>query len=387
MEEEEEPSMHEDDSDDDSWDIGESIATAEMKTESKGSNPDVKPANDADLEAAGDPFDVETALTSAAQESSAPSQAKLISLVSLIFCRAISREFRRPVELIHPRLWPDYKGKIKHPMDFGTLLFSCYKGKSTAASVRDNIRLICANAIEYGKDLLDFVGTARHLEFFASMLYEELLSVPFKPVYVSQTEFLVTRSANRMSRFQLIRKEPLLLTELNDLHDVLKKWPRPRAPAELTAAVAESVQLTSAALSAKTAFMTSLDEPGAEDISVSLADIMRPVLECCQGTTVTMASMNEAITSGKLPAICYLYVDFSPNEPPAAAGVRNVMGPVPELVTWLRAVDEALGGWLALVCERCLRGCPFSCTWARPLSVVWVQSSRFPRCVEFVFKP
>jgi hypothetical protein len=312
--------------------------------------------------------------SSGSNSNDAHTQSKLVSLVSIIFCRSICREFRRPVEVMHPTLWSEYKGKVKHPMDLGTLLLTCFRGKATPATVRDSIRLICSNAVEYGKDILDFVGTARHLEFFAAMLFEELLNVPFKPIYSTQLEFTIARSAHRLNRYQLVAKETLLITELNDLYDVLQKWPQSRAPPELTAAVTTSLGIASEILSKKAKNSPRRQDTG--DVKITLNDILKPVLQCAQGHSMSQSALYEAILGGKLPSLCYLYTEF---EVESIGGTKSVAGPTSESVAWLRAIDEALGGLLTLIVERCLRGCPFSCTWARPMSCVWVQSSRFPR--------
>ena len=307
---------------------------------------------------------------------------KLRTLGSILFSRGICREFRLPVELLYPHIQNEYRSKIKHPMDFGTLLSNCYRGKISIATFRDAIRLICSNAVAFNKDMFDVVGLAMHVESFASVMFEELLNVPYRPSYSSHLDFSIARGSKRLGRYQFVKDCPLLDSELRDISDIMQHWPQAHSPRELTISVANLLQIVSTTLTNRSARTGT----GQSECNISLSKVIEPILKAIRGPSIPISVLINLIATMKLPSICYLFVDIpvdsnEPILPEYANQGRLVPGPKLDFVIWLRAIDDALGRVLPVIVERNLRGCPFSSVWARPVSCVWIQSSRYPQYV------
>lgn len=51
----------------------------------------------------------------------------IIQLVSVLYCRAVFKEFRRPVLAAYPDLAETYLASVAKPMDLGSLLLKSLK--------------------------------------------------------------------------------------------------------------------------------------------------------------------------------------------------------------------------------------------------------------------
>lgn len=110
-------------------------------------------------------------------------QKKLITIISSVYSLVIASDFRRPVELIYPKMAVNYLKTVEYPMDLGTLLLHCMNGSATVNSIREGLKLVFANSISYNSSSPMMVSISKHLQVFASNLFEEILMIPFYGVY------------------------------------------------------------------------------------------------------------------------------------------------------------------------------------------------------------
>jgi hypothetical protein len=110
---------------------------------------------------------------------------KLIKIVSSVYSSVIASDFRRPVELIYPKMSVNYLKTIEYPMDLGTLLLHCMNGTATVEGIKEGLKLTFKNSISYNQGSPMMVSISKHLEIFACNLFEEILMLPFYGVYNS----------------------------------------------------------------------------------------------------------------------------------------------------------------------------------------------------------
>ena len=146
----------------------------------------------------------------------------LVEMLSIIYCRAICREFRQPVELLYPSLSKSYLAKIPFPMDLGTLLLAAMKRKMHIYNYRDGLRLVFSNAIDYNNDSDLMINISKHLDRFAAGLYEEAFHEPYR-ANILITAFAGHRINNRLKLFTLLKNEKLKLSEVKSFEESLKQ--------------------------------------------------------------------------------------------------------------------------------------------------------------------
>ena len=128
---------------------------------------------------------------------------RLLKVMSILYCQSIAADFRKPVEILYPNMAANYLSIIKHPMDLGTLLLECMKGTATIDSIRDGLKLVFMNSILFNEGAPMMEAISRHLETFASGLFEEIMRVPFYEIRFNEEK---VKSFNKSFYAELIRK-------------------------------------------------------------------------------------------------------------------------------------------------------------------------------------
>jgi hypothetical protein len=73
-------------------------------------------------------------------------------LMTILYCREVFRDFRKPVEVMYPHLAATYHSVIKRPMDLGTLLLKTMKREVlTVHELRTNLQLVHNNAMYFNE--------------------------------------------------------------------------------------------------------------------------------------------------------------------------------------------------------------------------------------------
>lgn len=76
-------------------------------------------------------------------------------LVTIIYCRDVFRDFRKPVEVMYPHLAATYHTVISKPMDLGTLLLKTMKREiHTINELRTGLQLVHKNALYFNEGKL-----------------------------------------------------------------------------------------------------------------------------------------------------------------------------------------------------------------------------------------
>lgn len=168
-------------------------------------------------------------------------------MLSILYCRSVFRDFRKPVELMYPHLAQTYGTLVKRPMDLGTLLLKARRKEIvTIQEFRTTLQLVHNNALLFNEGMfIVFVqsmmlnllhhwvyaivlyncvgaplmeGISRHLEHFSEGLFEEIMRYPYHspalakgkatPQEVSAA-FPALRLEKRRARLINIRDHPL----------------------------------------------------------------------------------------------------------------------------------------------------------------------------------
>lgn len=78
-------------------------------------------------------------------------------VMTLLYCRHVFHDFRKPVEVMYPHLTQAYHTVVKRPMDLGTLLIKSIKKEIlTVQEFRTNLQLVHNNAILFNEGQLYF---------------------------------------------------------------------------------------------------------------------------------------------------------------------------------------------------------------------------------------
>lgn len=170
---------------------------------------------------------------------SADPASRMVQLASILYCRYVFQEFRRPVYISYPDLAESYLSVISRPMDFGTLLLKLlqYPEQMTISEFRDNLQLIYHNALRFNEGYPTLESVSAHLQKTIIGLFEELFQQPFgikdhqviisppenASIVVDEEELIeeyITKK--RMARFSSIAGLTLNKTELELLKQLFQ---------------------------------------------------------------------------------------------------------------------------------------------------------------------
>lgn len=91
-------------------------------------------------------------------------------VVTILYCRDVFHDFRKPVEVMYPHLATTYHSVIKRPMDLGTLLLKTMKREVlTVHELRTNLQLVHNNAMYFNEGtspLTSFINRTTLLLYF-----------------------------------------------------------------------------------------------------------------------------------------------------------------------------------------------------------------------------
>lgn len=168
-------------------------------------------------------------------ESGHETNDRLLKVMSILYCQSIAADFRKPVEILYPNMAANYLSIIKHPMDLGTLLLECMKGTATIDSIRDGLKLVFMNSIRFNEGAPMMEAISRHLESFASGLFEEIMHVPFYEKNFTGENFYIELIRKRTLRLISVCRMPLRDTEVRAVAtcvlSVMKNVPQELTPA------------------------------------------------------------------------------------------------------------------------------------------------------------
>lgn len=81
-------------------------------------------------------------------------------MLSILYCRSVFRDFRKPVELMYPHLAQTYGTLVKRPMDLGTLLLKAKRREIvTIQEFRTTLQLVHNNALLFNEGMFTFNGS------------------------------------------------------------------------------------------------------------------------------------------------------------------------------------------------------------------------------------
>lgn len=76
----------------------------------------------------------------------------MVHLVSILYCRSIFHDFRKPVQILYPSIASTYLSVIKSPMDHGTLLVKIMNNEiHSIEEFRTYLQLIHSNAMLFNE--------------------------------------------------------------------------------------------------------------------------------------------------------------------------------------------------------------------------------------------
>ena len=76
-------------------------------------------------------------------------------LLSILYCRDVFHDFRKPVEVMYPHLAATYHSAIRRPMELGTLLLKVRKHEVlTIHELRTSLQLVHNNALHFNEGIL-----------------------------------------------------------------------------------------------------------------------------------------------------------------------------------------------------------------------------------------
>lgn len=246
----------------------------------------------------------------------------MLQLVSILYCRSVFKEFRRPVLAAYPNLAETYLGSVKEPIDLGTLLLRVIKRSTTIGGVRKGLQLVCSNALIFNAGYHTIEAITHHLFHTAEGLFEELLCQPFAvpPSSSSSAGFSDDfYKAKRWKRWQLVGRIPLNKYELDIFRSILKDFPHGDIPGYEPLLQSVEQRVTN-------------HQASSSDRAFSLCDALLPIFEHCGRTS--MAPSDPTATTPSCPL-----------------GFSHVPDENLELV---EAIDDLLGVFLVLLEERYL---------------------------------
>ena len=155
-----------------------------------------------------------------------PRSKDLLRILSTIYTLPIASDFRRPVELMYPKIAAAYLSVIPTPMDLGTLLLACMRDNATPQSIREGLNLVFTNSMNFNGGAPMMKALSLHLLTYAEGLFEEAVKLPFSMTesegVVSEEEFLPTLLRKRGLRFETMCKTPLRQEEVRSLEQALR---------------------------------------------------------------------------------------------------------------------------------------------------------------------
>lgn len=73
-------------------------------------------------------------------------------VLTILYCRDVFHDFRKPVEVMYPQLAATYQSIVKRPMDLGTLLLKTKKREIlTVHELRISLQLVHNNALAFNE--------------------------------------------------------------------------------------------------------------------------------------------------------------------------------------------------------------------------------------------
>lgn len=343
---------------------------------------------------------------------------RLLKVMSTLYCQSISADFRKPVEILYPNIALDYLSIIKHPMDLGTLLLECMKGTATVKGIRDGLKQVFMNSIRFNVGAPMMEATSRHLESFATGLFEETMKIPFNEKVSLTEDFSAVLVRKRNLRLLAVCRIPLREKEIKSIEASLQRV-QDSVPRELLAAV-DSIK--SAIQDFFLLFESEIDDTSTPPV-LTIESIFSNLLEVSR-LPFTAPPSNTDNRSNRviLPALAGLLTS-SPSDgqigapqlgPSVVARVDNTRNCVamdidgdnllsspqtfvaserlrvkanskvallPSTLSYLNALDSCLGILLVQLEERLLRGTGHSSVWQRPYGLVWAQPAEVRMCV------
>eukprot|EP00600_Ochromonadales_sp_CCMP1393_P008836 CAMPEP_0174956168 /NCGR_PEP_ID=MMETSP0004_2-20121128/1379_1 /TAXON_ID=420556 /ORGANISM="Ochromonas sp., Strain CCMP1393" /LENGTH=671 /DNA_ID=CAMNT_0016204161 /DNA_START=108 /DNA_END=2119 /DNA_ORIENTATION=- len=312
-------------------------------------------------------------------------------LLSIVYCRSVFADFRKPVAVMYPHLSETYDSLVKTPMDLGTLLLRSYRHELSVDGLRNGLQLVHGNCLLFNEGAAMMESISMHLEMFCAGLFEEMIQEPYHlpgklavktskgkaaasaaanqaAATVTAADFVRGRLQRRRHRFAFVAKEPLNLSEMQRLQELLSQGDLLRlTPPTVRSVVAKSVGLLSNTTTAATDGSSSSSSAGV----LTLYSLLEPIISACSAKGAAAAGGEN---SGTFPNP---EGPISPdNHPTTTAAATAAAAAVSEgCEEFMRALDEALGVLLVCMEERCLRGLVASCVWALPgPQFVWAQS-------------
>lgn len=98
-------------------------------------------------------------------------------LMTILYCRDVFHDFRKPVEVMYPHLAATYHSIIKRPMDLGTLLLKVKKHEVlTIHELRTSLQLVHNNALYFNEGLVIRLFVSNCV-LFMSLLFVSLFII------------------------------------------------------------------------------------------------------------------------------------------------------------------------------------------------------------------
>lgn len=358
---------------------------------------------------------------------------RLLKVMSTLYCQSISADFRKPVEVLYPNIALDYLSIIKHPMDLGTLLLECMKGTATVKGIRDGLKQVFLNSIRFNVGAPMMEATSRHLESFATGLFEETMKIPFNEKVSLTEDFSTVLVRKRNLRLLAVCRIPLRDKEIRSIEGSLLQV-QDSIPRELLGAVENIKSIIQDFFQN---FDSEIDDNSIAPV-LTIESIFIQLLEASRLPLTAPASNTDNRSSRTvLPALSGLLTSSQPlSDGPTAPGPGTgpgsgpgpaQLGPsgaarldtaksfngietdgdnslsspqtyiaserlrvkangkvqlLPSTLPYLNALDSSLGVLLVKLEERLLRGTGHSSVWQRPYGLVWAQPAKV--CVVLV---
>lgn len=337
-------------------------------------------------------------------------------VASILYCRSVFQDFRKPVELMYPTLAKTYSAIIKKPMDLGTILLKTMKNQQSVEEFRENLKLVHHNALTFNEGSSMMEAISNHLELVSAGLFEEILRKPYYPQagttiipasgtvashtggagaagiggkFDSKAHFSSLRLENRKKRLMLVYNEPMTSSEIRRLVEILQSVMSNNGgigttgmgiPTRLKADVEQIVQimLNKLALSNNNNVNNALYEE--EDVPLSLRSLLLPLLNSSTDNKYLSIGVEDPAAVPIVPctnAILDVFI-LRQQQSQQMGGLNSHSHHrlYSDCVYFLQYLDEAIGVLLVLMQDRSLCGTPYSGIWARPAGLLlWAQSS------------
>ena len=209
-----------------------------------------------------------------------PQNKNLLRILSTIYSLPIASDFRRPVELMYPKIAAAYLSVISTPMDLGTLLLACMRDTATPELIRDGLNLVFTNSMNFNGAAPMMKALSLHLLTYAEGLFEEAVKLPFdisQGGVITETEFLPTLLRKRGLRFETMCKTPLRQDEVKLLEQCLRSVDVEEQPFWET-----TLNIVYSKIKAYQVCCANAEEHVSEDTAVpilTLESVLRPVVE------------------------------------------------------------------------------------------------------------